>query len=198
MALANLAMATGNIGRPGVGVNPLRGQNNVQGSCDMGSLPARALRLSPHLGRCRARDVREAVGRAARPRAGPAHPQHARRRRRRRVQGHLHPGRGHPPVRPQHPARRRRPRGDGMRGRARSLPERDRELRARLPAGLDLPREGRHLHQRRTPHPAGAQGDRRPGTAMADWEITQLLANAMGCDWTYTHPVRDHGRDRAR
>ena len=39
MGLANLAMATGNIGRQGVGVNPLRGQNNVQGSCDMGSFP---------------------------------------------------------------------------------------------------------------------------------------------------------------
>ncbi len=39
MAMANLAMATGNIGRPGAGVNPLRGQNNVQGSCDMGSFP---------------------------------------------------------------------------------------------------------------------------------------------------------------
>lgn len=39
MGLANLAMATGNIGRPGVGVNPMRGQNNVQGSCDMGSFP---------------------------------------------------------------------------------------------------------------------------------------------------------------
>ena len=39
MAIANLAMATGNIGRLGVGVNPLRGQNNVQGSCDMGSFP---------------------------------------------------------------------------------------------------------------------------------------------------------------
>ncbi|WP_068460767.1 formate dehydrogenase subunit alpha [Hyphomicrobium sulfonivorans] len=39
MAIANLAMATGNIGRDGVGVNPLRGQNNVQGSCDMGSFP---------------------------------------------------------------------------------------------------------------------------------------------------------------
>ena len=38
-AIANLAMATGNIGRPGVGVNPLRGQNNVQGACDMGSFP---------------------------------------------------------------------------------------------------------------------------------------------------------------
>jgi formate dehydrogenase major subunit len=39
MAIANLAMATGNIGRVGVGVNPLRGQNNVQGACDMGSFP---------------------------------------------------------------------------------------------------------------------------------------------------------------
>jgi formate dehydrogenase major subunit len=39
MAIANLAMATGNVGRVGVGVNPLRGQNNVQGACDMGSFP---------------------------------------------------------------------------------------------------------------------------------------------------------------
>ncbi len=39
MGIANLAMLTGNIGRRGVGVNPLRGQNNVQGSCDMGSYP---------------------------------------------------------------------------------------------------------------------------------------------------------------
>ncbi|MBS7619344.1 formate dehydrogenase subunit alpha [Candidatus Bathyarchaeota archaeon] len=39
VSLANLAMLCGNIGRPGTGVNPLRGQNNVQGSCDMGALP---------------------------------------------------------------------------------------------------------------------------------------------------------------
>jgi len=39
MAIANLVMVTGNIGRRGVGVNPLRGQNNVQGACDMGSFP---------------------------------------------------------------------------------------------------------------------------------------------------------------
>ncbi|HQT67132.1 MAG TPA: formate dehydrogenase subunit alpha [Acetobacteraceae bacterium] len=39
IAIANLAMATGNIGRIGVGINPLRGQNNVQGACDMGSFP---------------------------------------------------------------------------------------------------------------------------------------------------------------
>lgn len=39
MGLANLAMACGHIGKPGTGVNPLRGQNNVQGACDMGGLP---------------------------------------------------------------------------------------------------------------------------------------------------------------
>jgi formate dehydrogenase major subunit len=49
MAMANLAMATGNIGRDGVGVNPLRGQNNVQGACDMGSFPHEfpAIAISP-------------------------------------------------------------------------------------------------------------------------------------------------------
>jgi formate dehydrogenase alpha subunit len=39
IATANLAMLTGNIGKPGAGVNPLRGQNNVQGACDVGALP---------------------------------------------------------------------------------------------------------------------------------------------------------------
>ncbi len=39
MGIANIAMATANVGREGVGVNPMRGQNNVQGSCDMGSMP---------------------------------------------------------------------------------------------------------------------------------------------------------------
>ena len=39
MSTANLAMMTGKIGREGCGVNPLRGQNNVQGACDMGAQP---------------------------------------------------------------------------------------------------------------------------------------------------------------
>ena len=39
LALANLSMVTGQIGKPASGVNPLRGQNNVQGACDMGGLP---------------------------------------------------------------------------------------------------------------------------------------------------------------
>jgi formate dehydrogenase major subunit len=60
MAIANLAMATGNLGRPGVGVNPLRGQNNVQGSCDMGSFP-HELPGYRHLSDAATRDIFERV-----------------------------------------------------------------------------------------------------------------------------------------
>ena len=79
MALANLAMATGNIGRRGVGVNPLRGQNNVQGSCDMGSFPHELPGYRHISDPGGARDLRARMGRDAGPGAGPAHPQHARR-----------------------------------------------------------------------------------------------------------------------
>jgi formate dehydrogenase major subunit len=60
MAIANLAMATGNIGRRGVGVNPLRGQNNVQGSCDMGSFP-HELPGYRHISGEETRDIYEAL-----------------------------------------------------------------------------------------------------------------------------------------
>ena len=158
MAIANLAMATGNIGRPGVGVNPLRGQNNVQGSCDMGSFPHELVGYRHISDDGDAAALRGDLELHPRPRAGPAHPEHARRRGRGHLPRALHPGRGHPAVRPRHPARRRRPRGDGLRRRPGPLPERDRELRPRLPARLDLPREGRHLHQRRAAHPAACAG----------------------------------------
>ncbi|MDT0619332.1 formate dehydrogenase subunit alpha [Salinisphaera sp. P385] len=58
MGMANLAMCTGNIGRNGVGVNPLRGQNNVQGSCDMGSFP-HELPGYRHISRQDVRDIYE-------------------------------------------------------------------------------------------------------------------------------------------
>ena len=69
MGIANLAMATGNVGREGVGVNPLRGQNNVQGSCDMGSFP-HELPGYRHVSDSTARGaVRSRLGRDARRRA---------------------------------------------------------------------------------------------------------------------------------
>ena len=164
--IANLAMATGNLGRPGVGVNPLRGQNNVQGSCDMGSFPHELSRLPPRLAtmppapcsrRCGARTIN--------PEPGLRIPNMLDAARRWLVQGPLHPGRGHPAVRPQHHPRVGRPRRHGVRGGAGPVPERDRELRPRVPAGLHLPGEGRHLHQRRAPHPARAPRHEPAATA---------------------------------
>ncbi|CAH2770827.1 MAG: NAD-dependent formate dehydrogenase alpha subunit [uncultured Caballeronia sp.] len=74
MAIANLAMATGNVGREGVGMNPLRGQNNVQGSCDMGSFPHELPGLSSYQRRGIARVVRRRmVERQAAIGAGPAY-----------------------------------------------------------------------------------------------------------------------------
>ena len=95
MGIANLAMATGNLGREGVGVNPLRGQNNVQGSCDMGSFPHEFSGYR-HVSDDATRSLFEAawdVQLGAR--AGPAHPEHVRSRARRQFQRALHPGRGH-------------------------------------------------------------------------------------------------------
>ena len=68
---------TGNIGRNGVGVNPLRGQNNVQGSCDMGSFPHEFSGYRHVSDDDGAPAVRERVEDHSRCRAGPAHSQHA-------------------------------------------------------------------------------------------------------------------------
>ena len=108
MGMANLAMATGNIGKNGVGVNPLRGQNNVQGSCDMGSFPHEFSGYRHVSEDAVRRAVRRSLARAAASRARAAHSQHARRGRRRHLQGPVHPGRGHRSVRSQHAARHRR------------------------------------------------------------------------------------------
>ena len=161
-----------------------------------GLVPARGVRLPPHLGGRHPRHVRDAVGPAARRRARLAHPQHDRRRARRLVQGHLHPGRGHSPVRPQHAAYVGRSRRHGMRRGAGPVPGRDRELRPCVPAGLDVPREERHLHQCRAPHPDGAQGhgaaERLRG--LADHRAAFRRARLSDA---LQPPVGDHGRDRA-
>ena len=92
MGMANLAMVTGNIGREGVGVNPLRGQNNVQGSCDMGSFPHEFPGYR-HVSQDDVRGIYERLwGKDARLRAGPAHPQHVRLGPGRDLPGPLHPG----------------------------------------------------------------------------------------------------------
>ena len=91
LSLANLAMLTGNIGRRGTGVNPLRGQNNVQGACDMGGLPNVFYRLPERHGRSRAQEVRGCVGgETGREERHYAHG-NDRWRRRGQNQGHVHP-----------------------------------------------------------------------------------------------------------
>ncbi len=78
MGIANLAMATGNVGREGVGVNPLRGQNNVQGSCDMGSFPHEFPGYRHVSDDAVRAAVRAPLGREAAGRTGPADPEHVR------------------------------------------------------------------------------------------------------------------------
>ena len=78
MGIANLAMATGNIGREGVGVNPLRGQNNVQGSCDMGSFPHEFPGYRHVSDDAVRAQFEHAWGVKLLVRAGPAHPEHVR------------------------------------------------------------------------------------------------------------------------
>ena len=68
-ALINLALLTGHVGRYGSGLNPLRGQNNVQGGGDMGAIPEQAARLPGRRGRRHPRTFRGGVGRADPPEA---------------------------------------------------------------------------------------------------------------------------------
>ena len=164
MGIANLAMATGNVGREGVGVNPLRGQNNVQGSCDMGSFPHELPGYRHVSDSTHARQLRGGLGRRrCNPEPGLRIPNMFDAALDGSFKGLYCEGEDIVAVRPEHPARGRGADGDGMRGGAGHLPQRDRQVRARVPAGLVLPREGRHLHQRRAPHLARAQGDAAAG-----------------------------------
>ena len=166
MAIANLAMATGNLGREGVGVNPLRGQNNVQGSCDMGSFP-HELPGYRHISNDAVRSMFEEFwGAKLDNEPGLRIPNMLDAAVDGSFKGLYIQGEDIAQSDPDTKHVTGGPRGDGVRRRAGPVPERDGELRPCLPAGLDLPREGRHLHQCRAPHPARAQGDERRRRAM--------------------------------
>jgi hypothetical protein len=135
------------------------------------------------------------VGRDPPGRAGAADPQHVRLRDRRLVQGAVRAGRGHRPERPQHQPRRGGPARDGPRRRARPVPQRDRPLRARVPAWGLVPREGRHVHQRRAPDQPGAPGHAEPGR---QGRVAGRLRDrdGDGLPDVVRRPVAHHGRDR--
>ena len=189
MAIANLAMATGNIGREGVGVNPLRGQNNVQGSCDMGSFPHEVSGYR-HVSEDATRAMFETLwGRPLDAEPGLRIPNMIDAAVDGSFKGLYIQGEDILQSDPEHPAHGGRPRRDGMRRGAGPVPGRDGELRACVPAGLDLPGEERHLHQCRAPHPDGAQGDGADGTATRTGRSPSCCPtrSAIRCTTT-THP----------
>ncbi len=109
MAIANLAMVTGNLGREGVGVNPLRGQNNVQGACDMGSFP-HEFSAYRHVSDPVVRGLFEqAWGVTLQAEPGLQDPQHVRGGAGWHLPCHVRAGRGLRPVGPQHASRQHAP-----------------------------------------------------------------------------------------
>jgi formate dehydrogenase alpha subunit len=185
VALANLALLTGSVGRPGAGLLPLRGQNNVQGNADMGSLPT-------HLtGYQRLDDAgaRERVGRlwGAPPprRPGLTLPEMLAAALAGRLRGLWIQGEDVAQSEPQE--------GEVLRALARLellvvqelfLSETARRAHLVLPAASALEQEGTFTNAERriqAVRPALAP----PGEARPDWEVVRDVARALGADWSY-------------
>ena len=153
MGMANLAMATGNIGYTGCGVNPLRGQNNVQGSCDMGSFPHELAGYRP----VQDDEVRGSFekhwGVTLDPEPGYRIPNMFDAACAGTYKGM------YIPVRPGHDARRGGAAQHGVPRRAGPVPQRDGEICPCVPARDIIPRKGWHIHQRGTPHQSRAAGN---------------------------------------
>ncbi len=187
MAIANLAMVTGNIGRKGVGVNPLRGQNNVQGACDMGSFP-HELPGYRHLSDSATRELFEKDwGVSLDPNPGL------------RINNMLDAAvdgsfkaiyiqgedilQSDPNT--QHVA-------DGLSAmdcvivHDLFLNETANYAHVFLPGSTFLEKNGTFTNAERRIQPVRKVME--PANGYEDWQVTQLLANALGAGWTYGHP----------
>ncbi|KFI28667.1 formate dehydrogenase [Haematobacter massiliensis] len=187
IGIANLAMLTGNIGRDGVGVNPLRGQNNVQGSCDMGSFP-HELPGYRHVKNADARAIYEAewgVSIDAEPGLRIPNMLDA------AVEGgfkglycqgedilqsdpdtkHVSAGLAAMECVIVHDL---------------FLNETANYAHVFLPGSSFLEKDGTFTNAERRIN--RVRKVMAPKATYADWEVTQMLANAMGADWNYTHP----------
>ncbi|MBI1170236.1 formate dehydrogenase subunit alpha [bacterium] len=187
IGIANLAMLTGNVGRPGVGVNPLRGQNNVQGSCDMGSFP-HELPGYRHVKIDAVRETYEKVW---------------------GVQIDSEPGLRIPnmldaavegtfkglycqgeDILQSDPDTKHVAAGlaamDCVIVHDLFLNETANYAHVFLPGSPFLEKDGTFTNAERRIN--RVRKVMAPRQGYADWEITQMLANAMGADWTYTHP----------
>ncbi|WP_376876774.1 formate dehydrogenase subunit alpha [Albirhodobacter sp. R86504] len=187
MAIANLAMLTGNIGREGVGVNPLRGQNNVQGACDMGSFP-NELPGYRHVSDDTAREIFERAWGVTLP---------------------SEPGLRIPNMLDEAVAGNFRAlycQGEDIlqsdpdtkhvaAGLAAMdcvivhdlfLNETANYAHVFLPGSTFLEKDGTFTNAERRIN--RVRKVMAPKNGYADWEITQMLANALGAGWNYTHP----------
>jgi formate dehydrogenase major subunit len=189
MAIANLAMATGNIGRDGVGVNPLRGQNNVQGSCDMGSFP-HELSGYRHVSDEAAREMFEKLwGAPLDNEPGLRIPNMLDAAvdgvfKALYIQGE--------DILQSDPNTRHVAAGlaamECVVVHDLFLNETANYAHIFLPGSTFLEKDGTFTNAERR-----IQQIRKvmaPKNGFADWEVTQLLANAMGLNWAYTHPSR--------
>ena len=187
IAIANLAMLTGNIGRPGVGVNPLRGQNNVQGSCDMGSFP-HELPGYRHVSNDAVRDIFESLwGVKIDNEPGLRIPNMLDAAVEGTFKGLYCQGED---ILQSDPDTKHVAAGlaamDCVIVHDLFLNETANYAHVFLPGSTFLEKDGTFTNAERRIN--RVRKVMAPRNGYADWEVTQLLANAMGAGWTYTHP----------
>ena len=189
MAIANLAMLTGNIGRDGVGVNPLRGQNNVQGSCDMGSFPHEL----PGYRHVKLPEVRavfeEAWGVPIDPEPGLRIPNMLDAAVDGTFRGLYCQGEDILQSDPDtHHVAAGLAAMECVIVHDLFLNETANYAHVFLPGSSFLEKDGTFTNAERRIN--RVRTVMAPKNGYADWEVTQLLANAMGANWTYTHPAQ--------
>lgn len=187
MGIANLAMLTGNIGRKGVGVNPLRGQNNVQGACDMGSFP-HELPGYRHVKNTDARDVFESLwGVKIDPEAGLRIPNMLDAAVDGTFKGLYCQGED---ILQSDPDTKHVAAGlaamECVIVHDLFLNETANYAHVFLPGSTFLEKDGTFTNAERRIN--RVRKVMAPRNGYGDWEVTQMLANAMGAGWTYTHP----------
>jgi formate dehydrogenase major subunit len=187
MAIANLAMLTGNIGRNGVGVNPLRGQNNVQGACDMGSFP-HELPGYRHVSGDAARDVFEKLwGVTIDPEPGLRIPNMLDAAVEGTFRGIYIQGEDILQSDPDtHHVAAGLAAMDLVVVQDLFLNETANYAHVFLPGSTFLEKDGTFTNAERRIN--RVRRVMAPKNGLADWEITLKLAQAMGADWGYTHP----------
>ena len=187
MAIANLAMVTGNIGRPGVGVNPLRGQNNVQGACDMGSFP-HELPGYRHISGTEVRDVFEKLwGVELNPEPGLRIPNMLDAAVEGTFRGIYIQGED---ILQSDPDTRHVQAGlaamECVVVHDLFLNETANYAHVFLPGSTFLEKDGTFTNAERRIN--RVRKVMSPKNGLADWEVTLKLAQAMGLDWNYSHP----------